>query len=324
MFKKFNNTRLIILLLILAGALLLGKYFRNSKTEKTFRTELITIDTAKISSIILSPKSEKDGEIKFTKLGNEWKVQKGNIIAETQKGIVENFLGQLTLIKSQRLAARTKDKWAEYEVTDTSGTRLKIYEGNQLTADLLIGKFSYQQSNNPYGGGFGGGRGVSFTNYIRLSNEEEIYAVEGLMPFTFNQPFNQWRNQTFLKTNKDDVTKLSFKYFSENFEISKKDSLWMLDGMKPDSVKFTQYLQSIVSQNNSSFIDNFIPPSSPDCILNIDGNNMSSVKIEAFINDNEIVLYSNLNPNAYFKSDTAGLFKNIFKEKNYFLMQKKK
>ena len=86
---------------------------------------------------------------------------------------------------------------AELQLNDTSATRVKVYQGDKLALDLLIGKFSYQKGNNPYGGMYGGGG--TGTSYIRLADKEEAYAVEGFLTFSFNQQFNSFRKQTLAK-----------------------------------------------------------------------------------------------------------------------------
>jgi hypothetical protein len=227
-------------------------------------------------------------------------------------------------IKVQRLAARGKSKMAELQLNDTSATRVKVYQGDKLALDLMIGKFSYQKGDNQYGGMYGGGG--TGTSYIRLADKEEAYAVEGFLTFSFNQQFNSFRKQTLAKFNKPSATKISFRFPSDSsFVVELKDKQWMIGSEKADSAKVAEYLNSLAYKNASSFEDNFVPSGLPQCQLTVEGNNMKTVTVDAYLlsNDNYI-LNSNQNPKSYFSSNNKGLFTEIFKGKKAFFVDNKK
>ncbi len=68
MLSKFLNTKtLIILLLILGGIYLVTKL--TEKEERTFKTELVAIDTSKVSKIVVIPKLGGGDQVTLTKTG---------------------------------------------------------------------------------------------------------------------------------------------------------------------------------------------------------------------------------------------------------------
>ncbi|MBI2968102.1 MAG: DUF4340 domain-containing protein [Bacteroidetes bacterium] len=323
---KFNLKILIIVLSVLVGILLFAKLYRSKKTEKTFKTELVEIDTSKVKSILLYPRSEKQKEIKFTKSGTGWTVQKDNFTTEADINSVANLLMELSRIKPERLASKSKEKWVEYQLNDTLGTRIKVVEeGDKVTCDLVIGKLSFQQKNqfpgNQFQGFNKGGGNVSGTTFVRNYSEDEAYAVNGFLPMTFNQEFNSWRNKNIIRCTKNSLTKLAFRYPADSsFTLSNPDSVWRIDGSPADSMKTDQYLSQVVMQTSTDFIDDFKPSGSPLMQLTIEGNNMTAIVVQCFNGktEDELIINSSQNPKVYFNAKPGNLTGRIFKGKGEF------
>lgn len=55
MSKKSRSKKLTIVFVILLAAILIFNYFESRKGERTFRKEVVSIDTAKITSIKIYP-----------------------------------------------------------------------------------------------------------------------------------------------------------------------------------------------------------------------------------------------------------------------------
>lgn len=194
-----KNTTLIILLLLLIGAVAAIQFLGGDK-ERSFRTEIVELDTAKVTSISLFPRANEGKEIKLTRQDSTWSVQQEDGSIETaNQDAVNGLLGTLLTVKPKRLAAKSDAKWEQYEVTDSKGTRVKVREGDKEVLDLYIGKFSVKQNQggNPQLGGqqlppqFAGGGGQqpqpTLTSYVRVSGEQETYAVDGMLNFAFNR-----------------------------------------------------------------------------------------------------------------------------------------
>ncbi len=327
MAKKFNNSKLLYVfvgLLIIFGIV---EWYQKSHTESTLNTKLVDIDTTKVTKVLIYPTAEKSAEISFLKEGKNWKVSKGKITAEPAQNMPQSLLSMLVDLKTQRLASKDKKKWAEFKVTDSTATKVKVYEGSKLALDMYIGKFTYQRSNNPYSGMYGGGGGISGTTFIRLSDDDEIYAVEGFLTFSFNQGFNMFRNQSIARFDKPNVEKVTFKYPGDSsYTISLNDKKhWMIGNEMPDSTTVSNYLNALAYKGGSSFDDNFIPSGAPLFEITIEGNNMKDVIIDGYQKANDdYIINSNLNPKSYFSSPGKGLFNEIFKGKKSFFVKKKK
>ena len=157
MSKKFNNRNLLIILLVLVGIFAVARMTKYRHSNRTLNTEIVDIDTSRISSIHIFPSSEEGAEIVFEKKKTDWTVRQGEITAPADPTAIENALYEILNLKTEQLVARSEDKWADYHVNDSIGTRLQVKEGKKTTLDLMIGRFDYMPVQNPYGGGVGGG-----------------------------------------------------------------------------------------------------------------------------------------------------------------------
>jgi len=309
---KFKNRNLIIIFVVLAGLFLVTRVFKTRKYERTLKTDLVQIDTAGIDQILLYPRSENQEEIMFLKKGDLWTVTKSDVTAEAEIFNIRNIFTDVINMKAEQLIARDIEKWPEFHVDDSLGTRVIMKEGKKTRLDIMIGRFNYQPAPGG-GGGYGQNQGRGLT-YVRLTNEDEVYMVEGFLSMSFNQPFNNWRDQTIIQADRSRITRVSYDYpMDSGFVLVLLDSLWMIDGMAPDSARTASLLDALSRKSSSTFTDDFSPISAPDFQLRIEGNNMQAVSVLAYRRSgDQYIINSSLNPESYFISPSDGVFKDIF------------
>jgi len=306
--SKFSNTKLLLILVVLAAVIGIVKYLDSHKGERNFRSELVDVDTAKISAVYIYPKSKKGEEVKLFKENGQWKVrvsESKNLSVEPAK--ISGLFKTLTGIKPVRLAARSSNKWKDFEV-DTSGTRVKVNEGEKKALDIIIGKFN-----------FSGGRDVE--TFVRLEGEDETYAVNGFLDGTFNGGIENWRDKTIIKGNKDEWTKLSFVIADTmRFQLL-KDSLWTLDGQPANQTEIKNYLSSVSHTLGTAFADDVEASTlgTPQYLLQIDDSTGTKAKVEGFIIGDKKVLRSSLNTDNLINGSQGGVFERIFVSRTKFL-----
>ena len=226
---------------------------------------------------------------------------------------IVHALDELLNLKADRLVARSEEKWPEFHVNDSLGTRVLVKEGKKTTLDMIIGRFNYQP---PPGGfsGYGQQYGTGIT-YVRNSDEYEVYAVEGFLAMSFNQGFNNWRDQTICRFTKEQITKVVFEYPADSgFVAQKLDVNWTINGILVDSTSMTQYLNGISRKSHGDFADGFSPLSNPLYQVTFEGMNMDPLLIRVYSQaGDELILHSTINPESYFRITRDGLFKDIFK-----------
>lgn len=320
MSSRFNNKRLIYLLTGLISILVLTVLFKIPKESATLKSRIVEFDTAEVNKIMLYPKVSNGKVVEFFKNNGKWNVQQGDIFAMPNTGAVRNIFNEVLNIRPQSLAAVNKSKWQEFELTDSLGTRIKFLNKKGKTlADLMIGKISYKPQENPSGGY--GGNNMQVSSFVRLYSEQKIYSVDGLLSFSFNVKFEDWRDKTFIKSEKNDIMNVRFIYPADSsFILNKKGNSWQIANQVADSVSVSNWLASLVSMNGETFRDKFKPVSSPVYQMIIEGNNLLNISIKCFQEEGkgDLILNSNLNPDVYFMMKKEELFEKLLKPQKYF------
>ena len=320
MSKRFNNRTLVIIFVVLLGIFLVNRFFFSDRKERNFRTQLVELDTTQVTNIQLYPQNEE--KITLQKEAGNWTVQQGNITTQADQSAVRNLLATLEDLRPQRLAATSEEQWEELGVTDSAATRVVVSANGKEVADVYIGKFNIntnaqQQPMNPMQQQM-----PSATSFVRLGNEEEVYAIDGYQTMSINRGFSSWRDRTFVKLDQDSITQLAFTYPGDSsFTASKTaDANWVIDGAAADSTEMVSYLRTVSNLSNSNFIDDYTTEGQNSlCQLTINGENIEEVTIHCYRRDDGFVLTSSQRDGAYFSSDSTGLFSRIFISKGELL-----
>jgi hypothetical protein len=307
MFRSINNKILGLVFGVLLIAAVLLFLFGGGKNERTFCQVLVDIDTTAVTQILIYPKSQEHKEVKLFKEGKDWMVTlpSGKNAKVTVQKIRDVFV-QLESIKPNRLAARDESKWNELQV-DSTGTRVKVYEGSKLALDIVLGRFSFQQPR-------------SMNTFVRLYNDKDVYEVNGFLDMTFNQGANVFRDGTIIKSDYNNWQQLQFTYPADSsFQITKTNNKWFVNGLPADSAKTANYLRRLANLTNNNFVDQIKidTTSTPTFTLNISTNDLQFIKVEAFQTPESILVHSSQNPEAWF--DGANLMKTVFVGKSSFL-----
>ena len=182
-------------------------------------------------------------------------------------------------------------------------------------ADLVVGRFSYKQVSNQMS--MYGRNNIQGTSYVRLTGEDEVYGVDGFLSLSFNRTFNDWRDNTLVEVNKNDITTIKFIYPADSsFSIASKESKWYIDNIQADSSAVAGFLSTLSNVDGQDINDNFKPDIVPDYQMVIEGNNLLNISIKCYrLPDGDYILNSSLNPDIYFSSKADGVFSRLFKSK---------
>lgn len=304
-----NNRTLLLILLLLLAIYGLSRLF-SGKRESSFRTELIQVDTTKVTTIAIDPKGKDNGEITLQREDAGWLVSNGTLTVPVTPGSVDGLLRNLALIRTQRIAAKSPDRWKEYEVTDTSGTRVRVYQDQKLLEDFIIGRFSF----NP--------QAQSGVSFLRLTGEDEVYAVDGFEVLAFTHDFNSYRDRTVLRLKPEAIVReVDIQLPDTAYQLKRVDSQWLLNGTQAlDSTTVADYINGLRQLSGDQFADDFDE-------LRLDQLEQRSVALhgDGIGNPTTIYIYrdttrslpfvirSSQQPKTFFASDSSGLFQRVFR-----------
>ncbi len=322
MAKKNNNRTYLIILIVLLGVYLLLKFVVNTTPDSNFDMNALSIDTAKIKAITIKQPKWKS-PVKLALSNGQWEVSQGEQKAAADRDAIKSLLRVMAEMDIQSIAATDAAKWKDFQLTDSLATEVQVYgDGGKLLKDFYLGKFSYKQ--NPSAGGMYGRRnGISGLTYVRLSEGDESFIVNGFLPMSFKRDFNAFRDQTLVRLGKDKIQSLTFDYPADSsFVLSKTDSaVWMINHKDTaDIKKVNRYLSMLSRLKERKFAEHFTPAGKALYRFQFSGDGFTPVQVEVFPKDSvNYVLHSSQNPAAYFLSNEKGVLKRLKKGKNDFI-----
>ncbi|MCW8799407.1 MAG: DUF4340 domain-containing protein [Desulfobacter sp.] len=294
MYRKINIKLLAVVFVVLLVLAVLVEMIDIRKGSRTFKQDLVEVNADEVTSIEVDAKSAGGKPVILKKENDVWKVEANGKTYRADQSVAGSMMSQLNGMKSKSLATTDKDRWKEFEVTDSLGTRVKLFKGSDLLADVIFGKFSYSQPQ-------------TMTSYVRMADENEVYGVDGMMGMSFNRNANSFRDKTLLSSTSSNWNKLTFTYPADSsFTLEKVNDKWMIGSVTADSTSVAKYFQSITRLYDSKFAEND-PAGQPTHRLKIEGNNnMEPLEINGYYTDAEnFVLGTSQNKGTWFNDPTT-------------------
>jgi len=210
-------------------------------------------------------------------------------------------------LKAKRIVTKEPGHYNEYEITDSLASKVEVWEGNKMVADLEVGGFRFDQQTR------------SASSYIKSTKKPEVYEVDGFLSMGLKAKFDQFRDKKLVKASMDDLTLLEWTGANQPKQAIQKDNgAWYYAGMEAvDSTKFKTYLTGLVNAQGAEFSE--LKNTNGLSLLEqvkLNGNNMTEpTVISAYAAQDTLkpfLIASSANPDAVFKSDSNGLYKKIF------------
>ncbi len=289
MFRRFSTFQLSIALAALVLFYFVA-WIVDRPSDSSFEKNLATIDTAKVDKILVY-RPDKDSPVEIVKSNELWQVgEVGGAHFNASEGLIETAFNTLENLTANQLVSKRQDAWGTYDVSDSAGVRVEVYEGTKKVADVTLGKSQYQPSG--------------MMTYVRPTEADEVYLVDGFINSNFNKEVNEWRDKSLLKGPNSQWTAMSFDYPADSsFRMMRgTNNRWILpDSVELDVTKVNRYLNRITNLKGQTFVD--APGNTAQMKLTL--NTIEGpIEIKAFpANDSTYVVNSTLNPEAYFEGD---------------------
>lgn len=299
-----KSKTLIIIFAILIVILGITYFVEKQKGDRTLLADLVEADTSAITAIEIYPKSAGKKEIRFEKVGDEWMLVSGDKKFTTDDNSMKAMLREIQELKPSRLASSSEDKWEKYEVTDSLGTFVKMEVDGDVVADLIFGKFDYNQQTQ------------KAASYVRLAGKDKVYAVDGYLSMTFDRDRESFRDRSLILADQLQWTRVTYSYPGDSSFVLQKDEAgyWTTDGMQIDSIACANYLASMARLGGTVFVDEFDPSqNTASHSITFEGENMDVITLDAYLAApvHGHVLVSSQNPSTVM-SGNNGLFDRVF------------
>ena len=283
MFPKLNTKTLLILLVGLL-AIVGGVYMLDQRNgERTFKESLVNTDSEKIDKIHLVLKHAK--EMELTKNGSNWTVSQNEVSYPADNAAIKDLINSLNPLKTESVVSSNPTRFKDFELEDSTATRVQLMQGSKLVADLLIGKLEMSSNQNT-------------STFVRLANDKIVYSVAGYLSWNANRDLDSYRSHIVVEGNKADWSKLEFIYPADSSFILEKQSegKWHIGRTELNLTDVEKYLDQLQALNGTKFSAP-LPPSNPVYTLRISGSKLAAeVEVKGYLgNTQNIVVSSSLN-----------------------------
>jgi hypothetical protein len=234
------------LLIVFVSLLLLTalvKWNSTPSSSEAFRTTLVDVDAQKVDRIsIEQPAANRTLVLMQTPSG--WTVSEGTggETFEADSGFVQRALDDLTGLQVKAVVTRNPEKFTRYKV-DSTGTLVSLYEGEELLESVVIGAPQFVSQRE-------------FNNYVRPSDEETVYAVEGFLESTFNRELDRWRETQVWDIDRDDIVRIDLMLPADSsYSIERIDEGWVSGTDTLSQTQIATVLSRLASLNANGFVD---------------------------------------------------------------------
>ena len=293
---NWNNKTLAIIFFGLLAIWILNKTF-NRVSETSFKSTLFQVDTAVVNKIVLYPKGIDSTSILLKRNNTKWEISNGNITTLADADRVKSILSQVSYILTKRLISKKSENQIDYEVDEQSGKLVEVYANDKLVNKIIFGRFNFNPNTR------------SATSYARLADDNEIYALDGMLSMSFDTDFNSFRNNEIMAVKSEDIRGVQYN----GLQIQPiGEQLWGYNGTQMDSSGMIGYLHGLTNITGSNFLDNYNPAGPPDhkITLSID-NSTAPIEVQAYSKGDDFAIRSSENE-AFFESDSTGIYNKIF------------
>jgi len=301
MLKGFSNITLLAILAVLVGIYLLINFTGGKQRSKSFKSELVKIDTSAVNKIEIEKNNEK---LLIKKESNQWKVRlKSGEEVKAKASNVKSTLTSLMSIKPSRLAAKEESKWKDYQV-DSAGTRVKVYEDDQLATDIILGRFGVQGRQR-------------YHTFVRLADDKEVYAANDFMSMSIPTDASGYRDNVLFRLNKDSIDQNFFNYPDFFVTLQATDDYSFINDQRSDSANTAKYLSGLNLVTSTKFYDDTENLNDPAFTVTIKQNNLPDINLLAYQYGTDWIIHTPNNPEGHFRDQS--LYDRLFKRRSYFL-----
>ena len=321
--KRINNKTLFVIFVVLALIAITIYYFDSRKGERSFRKELFTVDSAKVTAITIYPKAKKNETLNLIKTGKTWDIKLSNRSYPADTITIQRILQALQKVNAERVASTGQSGWKDLEITDSASVRVVVNQGSDIVADFRVGKISF--SRNSMSDYSGRNQNVIVKSHVRVPDDDRVYVVDGFLSMMFSDQPSVYRNRMVFRFDKNNLTKLTFIYPGDSsFQLTKSGTKWLVNDLPTDSSKTESWLNSVANCTSSEFADEKTQPLTFPFVLRIEGNNMKTIEVKGAMEGTTKQYYvnSSYNTSATFGGSNSYLFNQVFPGKPKFIVTK--
>ncbi|MGE4585893.1 MAG: DUF4340 domain-containing protein [Mangrovibacterium sp.] len=308
MYKKIPIKFLLALFCILLLAVVLVQLSEQEKGKRSFSGPLLDFEANTVSRINIFPRVMQGKKLELNKINDQWMLTTPDQKSyQADQQTVSSLLNGLNGLKPEGVASERKDHWNTYSVSDSLGTRIKLFKGSETLAELIFGKVSYAS------------RGTS--SYVRLANNKTTYRIRGSQASACNRDADGFKNKTVVRFSPGEADMFRFSYPADSsIVLSRDEDKWKAGEQAADSAAVARLLNTLSRLNHYQLTDK-LPGGPPLFRLIITGKmDGGPIELNGYQEKDHFVVSSSQNPDVWFEG--TSLRDKIFPAQSSFLPKK--
>ncbi len=263
-------------LILTALILLLAFVIRTDESGQSeiFRETLVQADTALVDRVVIRNFTDSS-RVELNKENGNWTVAASGNSYEADNEQIDRALNELTDLEVIYLVTRQSDQYSRYQV-DSTGTFVSLYDGDELLEGMIVGMQQIVDRQD-------------YNNYIRMVDEDEVFAVDQYLRPVFTTDTDHWRDKTVWRLDKNSITQVDVEFAADSaFTMTKQNSSWLADGDTLDTGKTDRLLQRIADLSATGFSEGTGAVENPEYTVRIqlDDGQTRTLSLRSIENDN--------------------------------------
>jgi len=239
------NTKSTFTMLIIVLVLIIGAFFYHRRQKAVIADAAIpqrTLHTSVTSSTVerIEIAAPNEPLVSLTRKSGKWYTDV-RLSHEADPGAVNGIFAAMNKDIDGEVVSENPESFPDYQVDDTSGTRVKIFENGKPApaVDLIVGK------DGP----------TAFSTYVREGDGKEVINARATLGMTFKKP-DGWRDKRIFDFSGSQARNLEEDGTSSTFKMVKEKDTWKFQSPEYGAAKDTA-VSSIVNSLGSLRTDKF-------------------------------------------------------------------
>lgn len=230
-----NKSTLIAIVVFAGLAIAVASTMREKPQRGVTSLSLDEVDASSVDRMVIGG----DDGVTLERDGDRWTLDGKLADGKVVERVVESVAG----LHSSDLASRNPDRFAELEVDDEKGARVRLFSKGNVVADLVVGGAAPRGS------------------YVRSG--DEVYTVEGVYRSSLAREPAGWLERKVFFDEVEDVERVEIMpHQGVAYAVVKKDDTWQLEdpssmseGQRFDAEAAARLVRSLVTVRADDILD---------------------------------------------------------------------
>lgn len=231
MFGKLRTSHLVLIVAALAALWWITGLLSPTAKQRTFREQLLQVDTASLGSFTIIPALSKGiPPLRFMRQGSAWKLAMMNDTTVVDMEPVRGLLGSLANMRVLRVAGNMVSVAERYDLSDSTADHL-LLDVPSGRVDLLVGRCT---------------EGADPMTVVSPAEDPNAYGISGRLGAYADQTFGDWMPKYLVTGDPRNWTSVQFTFPGDTgYTMVRSGSTWLLDGQPTDTARVRKFLGSL-------------------------------------------------------------------------------